>query len=78
MHHRQRCGVEERRHEIAIRGRIDAVEDDTRESERSSEPLGINRVTRSRNRARPQRQRIGFVGRGLEPFVIAAQRRGVR
>ena len=40
--------------------------------------LGVDGVAGAGNRARAERQRIGFVRRGRQPRVVAAQRRGVR
>ena len=63
VHHRQRAGVEERRGEVAIRRRVDAVGDDAREAEVAGQRVDVDGVARARNRAGAERQRIGFVAR---------------
>ena len=54
--------VEKRRHEVAIGRGVHAVADDAREAERARQQRRVDRIARAGDRARAERQRIGFVG----------------
>ena len=60
MHHRHRARVEERRDEVAIARRVDAVGDDAREAERLGQELHVDVVGRAGDRARAERHQVGL------------------
>ena len=78
VHHSQRRRVQERRDEIAVARRVDAVEHDARETETRGEGVHVDRVARAGNGAGTERQLVGFGEHRREPAMIAAQRGGVR
>ena len=70
--------MQERRDEIAIARRVDAVGDDAREAEPLGERVDVDRVAGSGDRAGAERQLVDLGEHRREAAVIAAQRRGVR
>ncbi len=70
--HAHRAGVQERCHEVAVTGRIDTVERDTRESECLGEKRCVDRITCTRDRSRAQRHQVRFVSRCLEAIPVAS------
>ncbi len=76
--HRHGCRIQERRHEVAIGRRVDAVANDTGKPERPSEERRVHVVACTRDRTRSQGQGIGLVGRRREARMVTSQRCGMR
>ena len=74
MDHRQRGGMEERGHEVALAGRVDAVGHDARETQVARERLHVDGVGGTGNGTGTERKPVGLGARRVEPLVIAPQR----
>ena len=77
VHHGQRARVERRRDEVAVRGRVDAVRDDARETEPAGQRRGVDRVARACDRPGSERHGIRLAARRAEARVVTPQRRRV-
>ena len=78
VHHRHRARVEERRREVAIRRRVDAVGDDAREAEIARERVDVDRVAVPAIAPEPSGSASASSRAPCEALVVAPQRRGVR
>jgi hypothetical protein len=78
VHHAQRHGVEERRHEVAIGDGVHAVGDDAREPQARGQRVHVDAVGIAGDRARAQRQRVGFARHRGDALGVAAERGRVR
>src|SRR5829696_396825 len=61
------------RDEVTISGRVHTVGDDSRETESRGDPVDVNVITGTGDRAGPERQFVDLVEKHAEAFVVPAQ-----